>query len=211
MNDQDQSYQDLVKRMLLSNLLRKLSQILSFHVGSIPQKDLLQFINYFHFLGGTSDEPPSLGNMYTNGSTTEIFDQIAALGSTISSSNDNYTTGLKILRDFVSEKFPLISKILANVKSDIYTDRGLCVISKDDGSLCEEGKSIFAVLFQGDPDNNPDNGQYSYPELVNVSQILPKDIFPNDEKCNDSVSDDEKQLSTVLRAINDFYFNIFPK
>ena len=97
------SYQNLIKRTLISSLLRTLSQRILDGAVYMSKEDFLLFINYFHYLGGSSSQPPALGKDFSQGYANDIFDRISEYGSSISDSGDSFINGLNSLRDFVSK------------------------------------------------------------------------------------------------------------
>lgn len=209
-NDQFEiSYRNLMKRTLVSNLLRMISRRIADgpSLSDLSSVEFLQLLNYFHYLGKSSNDYPSLPTDFTDGYANDILDKIKTYGSSISSSTDPFLSGINSLRDFISEQFPNVSKVLAHLAPEnaiYYTHGENC--TKSDGSLSPTGQLIISILFRGNYENR--NGRYCDPNLRNVTQILPLNILPNDPNCESDLSDDMKQLSTALRAISDMYYNI---
>ena len=61
-------------------------------------------------------------------------------------------------------------------------------------------------MFQGDSLDS--DGTYEFMDLLEISQVLPLNLLPNDQLCSSEISDDTKQLSTAIRAINKLYYDI---
>lgn len=203
--------QNLVKRLLLSNLLQTISKrLVNTNMPGdryMSGEDFKKLIDYFHYLGGSSNLEPSLPTYIAENMSTYVFDQIKSYGSSISNSSNPELAGLTSLRDFVKEQYPIVATILANLAPDYkicLSGGGNCFF--EDGWISDAGIEIIRQLFQGDP--HEFDGSYSFVDLHEISQILPLNLLPNDELCDSEISDDEKQLSTAIRAINKLYYDI---
>lgn len=203
--------QNLVKKILLSNLLQSISKRLINTNDPLNEyisgDDFKQLIDYFHYLGGSSNSEPSLPSCILEGISSVVFDQIKLYGASISNTSNPQLAGLNSLRDFVKEQHPTVAMILSNLAPNYkicYSGGGSPFL--ENGSISHSGIEIIRELFKGEP--RYIDGQYLHYELVEISQILPLNLLPNDPLCKPEISDDEKQLSTALRAIDKLYYDV---
>lgn len=205
----NEDYQKLVKRVLLSNLLRTISLCtkpdgLSMFPDmiKIPIDQYHQIIDFLHYLGGTNHNFPKMPKVFSNLLQSNTYKQIKILGSIVPSEKDPFQNGIDILREFSAANFPLVTKILGNIHTNTFY-RDAQILPEGLTNMVAE---VLSELFRGDAKNV--KGILFDEYLEDVTQILPLYLLPNDNDCEGSPSDENRQMSTALKAINSLYYDI---